>query len=89
MTKKPDFNRLGASRISQAEQPTEEVTTGKAKVTTFEITPELDLQLDRMVYHAGRKSTKKSMINKALAYFFEHSPEGKKNANRPTPDEED
>lgn len=88
MAKKNNFSSIGASLITQAEKPVEDTNPSKNKITTFEITPELDLQLDRMVYHEGRKGTKKGVINKALAYYFANSPEGKKNANRPTPDEE-
>jgi hypothetical protein len=88
MASKKNFSSIGAGLITSAEQPAEEASTGKAKVTTFEIEPTLDKQLDRMVYHKGRKATKKEVINLALAYYFANSPEGKKNANRPTPDEE-
>jgi hypothetical protein len=86
--KKTNFNSLAAQVLNQAQQSTEETTsTGKGKVTTFEIEPNLDEQLDRVVFWGGKKSSKKAVINAALAYYFSTSPEGKKNSQRPTPDE--
>jgi hypothetical protein len=86
--KKTNFNSLAAQVLNQAQQSTEETTsTGKGKVTTFEIEPHLDEQLDRVVFWGGKKSSKKAVINAALAYYFSTSPDGKKNSQRPTPDE--
>lgn len=86
--KKNNFNSLATGLLQKAQQPAEETTsTGKHKVTTFEIEPMLDEQLDRVVFWGGKKSSKKAVINAALAYYFSTSPEGKKNSQRPTPDE--
>lgn len=86
--KKPNFNSLANSVIERAEQPTEAAPTGKLKITTFEIEPENDIKLGRVAYWEGRSGTKKAVINKALAYYFANSPEGKKNSTRLMPDEE-
>jgi hypothetical protein len=91
-TKKPapnNFGSLTSNIIGGVTPPAEpKVTTVKDRVTSFELKGELRKPLDRLVHGLGRKASIRSVINMALAYYFENEPRAMLLAATPTPEEE-
>jgi hypothetical protein len=56
----------------------------KGPLLTFYIDKDLKALLDRVVYHSGRNSSQRAVINKALRQLLSQDPK----ALRPIPDEE-
>jgi len=83
---KTNFSSVGAGIINRTEQAAQESARGR--VTTFELDANLDQRLERVTFWGGPKQTKRSVINTALAYYFENDPTAKENASKPYPGEE-
>ena len=80
------FAGLGRNFIEEGQAPI--AADGKPYPINFHVNPELIQGFERNLFWAGRKYTKKTLMNEALAYYLEHNPTARERSQKPTPDEE-
>jgi hypothetical protein len=85
--KNADFAGLGRTFINDAHAPIAG-NDGKPYPINFHVNPELIQGFERNLFWAGRKYTKKTLMNEALAYYLKHNPLALERSQKPTPDEE-
>jgi hypothetical protein len=80
------FAGLGRTYIEESQAP----VAGDAKPypVNFHVNPELIQGFERNLFWAGRKYTKKTLMNEALAYYLEHNPTARERSQKATPDED-